>query len=96
MTNYPLINHLICTIPDTEQIVILILHYLIIQKPKNVICTKQFPYGTAYQNCLKIALESLHSKNKLTATSWHFNLSNVLNYHQILAMSNLSMSTVPN
>ena len=29
-TNYLLINHLICTIPDTEQIVILILHYLII------------------------------------------------------------------
>ena len=28
--NYLLINHLICTIPDTEQIVILILHYLII------------------------------------------------------------------
>ena len=35
-----LINHLICTIPDTEQIVILILHYLIIRKLKNVICTK--------------------------------------------------------
>ena len=30
----------ICTIPDTEQIIILILHYLIIQKPKNAICTK--------------------------------------------------------
>ena len=39
-TNYILINHLICTIPDTQQIVILILHYLIIQKAKNVICTK--------------------------------------------------------
>ena len=39
-TNYPLINHLICTIPDTEQIIILILHYLIIKKPKNAICTK--------------------------------------------------------
>ena len=40
VTNYLLINHLICTIPDIEQIVILILKYLIIQKPKNVICTK--------------------------------------------------------
>ena len=40
MTNYLLINHLICTTPDAEQIVILILHYLIIQKPKNVMCTK--------------------------------------------------------
>ena len=39
-TNYILINHLICTIPDTEKIVILILHYLIIQKPQNAICTK--------------------------------------------------------
>ena len=35
-TNYLLINHFICTTPDTEQIVILILHYLIIQKLKNV------------------------------------------------------------
>ena len=32
-------SHMHNTIPDTEQIVILILHYLIIQKPKNVICT---------------------------------------------------------
>ena len=39
-TNYLLINHLICTTPHTEQIVILILHYLIIQKLKNVICTR--------------------------------------------------------
>ena len=38
-TNYLLIKHLICTTPDKEQIVILILHYLIIQKLKNVICT---------------------------------------------------------
>ena len=38
-TNYLLINHLICTTPDTEQIVILILHFLIIQKLRNVICT---------------------------------------------------------
>ena len=42
-TNYFLMNHLICTTPDTQQIVILILLYLIIliiQKPKNAICTK--------------------------------------------------------
>ena len=39
-TNYLLINHLICTTPDTEQIVILILHFLIIQKLKNVIFTR--------------------------------------------------------
>ena len=32
-------HHLICTTPNTEQIVILILHYLVIQKLKNVICT---------------------------------------------------------
>ena len=32
--NYLLANHLICTTPDTEQIVFLILHYLIIQKLK--------------------------------------------------------------
>ena len=57
MTNYLLINHLICIIPDTEQIVILILHYLIIQKLKNVICSKLFPYGTANQIRLKIALQ---------------------------------------
>ena len=30
----------ICTTPDTEQILILILHFLIIQKLKNVICTR--------------------------------------------------------
>ena len=42
MTNRPPspVNHLICTTPDTEQIVISILHYLIIQKLKTVICTK--------------------------------------------------------
>ena len=45
------------------------------------------PYGTVYQNCLKIALPSLHSKNKLKATSQHPNLGNVHNYHPILAMS---------
>ena len=39
-TNYLLINHLICTTPDTEQIVILILHFLIIQKRKNGISTR--------------------------------------------------------
>ena len=38
--NYLLINHLICTTPDTEQIVILILQYLIIQKLNNVILIK--------------------------------------------------------
>ena len=32
------------------------------------------------KNGLKIALPSSHSKNKLKATSWHPNLSNVLNY----------------
>ena len=53
-------------------------------------------HGTAYQNCLKIALPSLHSKNKLKAISWHPNLSNVQNYHPILAMSKWSMSTVTN
>ena len=37
-TNYLLINHLICTTPDTEQIVILILRFFIIRKLKNVIC----------------------------------------------------------
>ena len=52
-----------------EQIVILILHFLIIQKLKNVICTRHFLYGTAYQIRLKIALPSSHSKNKLKATS---------------------------
>ena len=36
---------------------------------------------------LKIALPSLHSKYKLKATSSHPDLSNVLNYHPILAMS---------
>ena len=75
--------------PDTEQIVISIFHFLIIQKLKNVvhrtkstfntplfnhsiiqkfknvIPTKQFLYGTAYQIRLKIALPSLHQKNKL-------------------------------
>ena len=35
-TNYPLVNHLICTTPGTEQIVILILRFLIIKKLKNV------------------------------------------------------------
>ena len=44
-TNYLLINHLICTIPDTEQIVILILHFSIIQKLKYVIYTKIFLWG---------------------------------------------------
>ena len=39
-TNYLLINHLMCTTPDTEQIVTFILHFLIIQKLKNVICTR--------------------------------------------------------
>ena len=39
-TNYLLINHLICTTPDTEQIIIWILHSLIIQKLKNVIYIK--------------------------------------------------------
>ena len=48
---------------------------------------QEIPYGIAYQNRLKITLPSLHSKNKLKDTSWHPNLSNVLNYHQILAMS---------
>ena len=34
-------HHLICTTPYTEQIVeILIIHFLIIQKLKNVICTR--------------------------------------------------------
>ena len=33
-------QHLICTTPDREQIVILIFHFLIIQTLKNVICTK--------------------------------------------------------
>ena len=39
-TNFLLINHLIYTTPDTEQIVILILHFSIIQKLKNVIFTR--------------------------------------------------------
>ena len=57
----------------------------------------KLPYGTSHQICLKIALQSLHSKNKLKATSWHPNHNNVYNYyHPILAMSILSMSTVPN
>ena len=76
-TNYPLTNHLICTTQDTKQIKILILHYLIIQKHKNIFCSKYFPYGTAHQIRLKIALLSLHSKSKLKATSQHPNLSNV-------------------
>ena len=38
--NYLLINHRICTTPDTEKIIILILHFLIIQKLKNVICNR--------------------------------------------------------
>ena len=33
-------QHLICTTPDTEQLVILILHFLIIQELKMVICSK--------------------------------------------------------
>ena len=33
--NYFFINHPICTPPDTEQIVILLLHFLIIQKLKH-------------------------------------------------------------
>ena len=37
---YLLINHLICTTPDTERIVVLTLHILTIQKLKNVICTR--------------------------------------------------------
>ena len=39
-TNYLLINNLMCTTPDKEQIVILILHFLIIQKLQNFIYTK--------------------------------------------------------
>ena len=42
-TNYLIINHLICTTPDTEQIVILTIHYLIIQKLKTVISKKVIP-----------------------------------------------------
>ena len=44
-------NHLICTTPDTEQVVILMLHFFFNHSKthKNVICTKQFPYGTAKQ-----------------------------------------------
>ena len=35
------------------------------------------PIWNSLQNCLQIALRSLHSKDKLKATSWHPNLSNV-------------------
>ena len=44
----------------------------------------------------KLLKTSLHSKDKLKATSWHPNLSNVQNYHPILAISKLSISTVLN
>ena len=65
--NYLLIIHLICTTPDTEQIVILILHYLVIQKLKNLICTKiiwnfNMELELYYKVRIKIALPSLHSK----------------------------------
>ena len=45
------------------------------------------PSNSNMEQPTKTALPSLHSKNKLKATSWHPNLSNVLNYHRILAMS---------
>ena len=51
-TNY-LINHLICTTPDTEQIVILILHYLIIQKLKKYHLYQVIPIWNSLPNSLK-------------------------------------------
>ena len=57
-------------------------------KPQKCYLYQVIPiWNSLYQNCLKIALPCLHSKNKLKATSWHPNLSNVQNYHPILAMS---------
>ena len=44
---------------------ILILHFFIIQKLKKFYLYQEFLYGTAYQIRLKIALPSLHLKNKL-------------------------------
>ena len=76
-TNYLLINHLKCTTPDTEQIVILILNYLIIQKRKKSYLYQVIPIWNSYQILLKIALPSFHSKVKLNTTCWHPNLSNV-------------------
>ena len=67
-TNYLLINHLICTTPDTEQIVILILHFLTFQKLKNVIpkwnslpnslknCTSKFTFKRQIKICIFITV----------------------------------------
>ena len=85
--HYFLINHLIGTTPDTERIIILILHYLINHKPKNVFFYQVIPIWTTYQIRLQIALSSLYSKTKLKASSYSI---------PILAMFKLSMSTVPN
>ena len=72
-TNYLLINHLICTTPDTEEIVILILHYLIIQKLKNVICTKLFIWNSLpnlLKNCTsKLAFEKQIKSHLLASQS---------------------------
>ena len=46
--NCLLINHLICTTPDTEQIENLMFYIFIIQKLKTIISAQKFPYGTAY------------------------------------------------
>ena len=64
--NYLLINHLMCTTPDTEQIIIFILHFLTIQKLKNVIYSRKFPCGRAYPSCfVHFILE-----NKIKAASY--------------------------
>ena len=52
-TNYLLINHLMCTTPDTEQIAILILHYLIIQKLVKYYLCKVIPIWNTLPNLLK-------------------------------------------
>ena len=51
--NYLLINHLICKTPDTEQIVILILHLLIIQKLKKCYLYQVTPKWNSLPNSLK-------------------------------------------
>ena len=52
--NIKLINNLSCTTPDTEQIVILILHFLIIQKLKNVFFLSQvIPIWNSLPSSLK-------------------------------------------
>ena len=70
-TNYVLIKNLICTAPNTEKIVIFLLHHLIIQELKKFYLHLAIPIWTAYQIRLKISLPSLHSKNEYKATSQH-------------------------